>query len=96
MATKRRLQFNRPKEAPRPEREEGFPTWSKRVLARYWFVVASIFIDALVPLDVAGWKNIPFAFALACIVLLLLIAAEAFVYWRLWGTEGAWRYEEWE
>jgi hypothetical protein len=97
MATKRKLKVQpRPAQGGEPEPEEDLRTWSKRVLAKYWFVIACLFVDTSVPLDLYGRLDRSIALAIVAVVLLGLLLVEVYVYLRTWGTHGVWRYPEWE
>ena len=98
MATKRRLRFeSRPvKVGDAPEPEEDLRTWTKRVLAKYWYVIVCLFADTSVPLDLYGRLDRSLALPVVLVVLLALMLVEAYIYMRVWGTNGAWRYPEWE
>lgn len=98
MATKRRLRFEpRPaKQDAEAEREEDLRTWSKRVLAKYWFMIACLFVDTSVPLDLYGRLDRSLALPVVLIVLLGLLLVEVYIFIRIWGSNGIWRYPEWE
>jgi len=97
MATKRKLKFEpRPAKGEVPEPEEDLRTWSKRVLAKYWYVIACLFVDTSVPLDLYGRLDRSIAFAVVAVVLFALLLVEIYIFIRVWGRNGAWRYPEWE
>lgn len=97
MATKRKLRFEpRPAKEAEAEREEDLRTWTKRVLAKYWYMIACLFADTSVPLEIYGRLERSLALPVVLVVLLALLLVEIFIFIKVWGTNGIWRYPEWE
>jgi len=87
MAQKRRIEVERPPAPPAPPAEEdqdiGWGQWFRQVYAKYWYVLLCLFGTSMFFLTVRG--TIP---DLATALLTAaLVAAEIFVYWRLWGQK---------
>ncbi|OPY31973.1 MAG: hypothetical protein A4E32_01581 [Methanomassiliicoccales archaeon PtaU1.Bin124] len=95
MATKRQLKaVNRPETKSEEPQEESLGDWSRRVLAKYWYLLGCAFLDSFLCLEVSGHKEWPFAIGLALILLLVLVLIEGFVYWRTWGPDGRWAFND--
>jgi hypothetical protein len=90
MAQKRVIRTTgRPPEPEDQEEEETWGQWAKRSYARAWYIVLSIFVDALLLLE-AAMGNTFGSWGLGFIALVLLIMGEVFIYIKLWGPNGRW------
>ena len=71
-----------------PTKDGGWMAWLEGTYLKYWYVVGCFFIDTLFALELSkAYDGSPVS-AVLLLALLLLMAAEVYVYVRIWRRPG--------